>query len=166
MNKTLQQLDNKTNLSLTLFLFWALFWAISSIRLYFNGAFIPWLGIPTEVAELVLYLIVFTEVGLSLLFISLITSRKSTTLEPSSRTGWRVLYLDRTIHRMTFKLTILLFVLFVLFDLMSGDRAELLGDGVYLLLSLVSYDIWFRTDQYAMDQIQRMEMQADKAHRL
>ncbi len=166
MKKMMQQLDNKTNLTFILILFWALFWLISSSKLYLNGAFFPWMGISADIAQLFLYLIVIGEAGLALLFISLIVWGKSPSHKPYVESGWRVLYLDRIMHRVAFKLTVLLFILFSLFDLINGDRSELFGDGVYLLLSLVSYDIWFRTDQYSMDQMQRMEMQADKAHSL
>ncbi len=77
MKKMMQQLDNKTNLTFILILFWALFWLISSSKLYLNGAFFPWMGISADIAQLFLYLIVIGEAGLALLFISLIVWGKA-----------------------------------------------------------------------------------------
>ena len=72
-------------------------------------------------------------------------------LLPSDRQSQFPLFVDRTIHRLAFKGSILVFVVFSVGDILFGDRAELWEHGTFLVLCLVTYDLWFRTDSFLLD---------------
>ena len=59
--------------------------------------------------------------------------------------GW---FADRTIHRLCFKGGIVVFIAFSIGDILFGDRMELWEHGTFMLLTLVTYDLWYRTDQF------------------
>ena len=58
------------------------------------------------------------------------------------------LFRDNTVQRLSFKGGIAVFVLFALGDILFGDRAELWEHGTYMLLCLVTYDMWYRTSEF------------------
>jgi hypothetical protein len=65
--------------------------------------------------------------------------------------GEKGLIADRTIHRLIFKASIWIFIAFLTGDILFGDRIEVWEHGTYLAMTLVTYDLWFRTDQFFLD---------------
>lgn len=60
---------------------------------------------------------------------------------------WELLT-NRTIHRLCFKGGILLFLAFSTGDILFGDRMELWEHGTFMILTLLTYDLWYRTDSF------------------
>ena len=55
---------------------------------------------------------------------------------------------DRTVHRLCFNTGIFIFVLFSVGDTLFGDRVELWEHGTFMILTLVTYNLWYRTDSW------------------
>ncbi len=72
-------------------------------------------------------------------------------LLPSDRQSQFTLFADRTIQRLAFKGSVLVFSVFAVADIVFGDRAELWEHGTFIVLCLVTYDIWYRTDRFLLD---------------
>ncbi len=64
---------------------------------------------------------------------------------------WEVLH-DRTLHRLCFKSGVFLFLVFSTGDILFGDRMELWEHGTFMILTLLTYDLWYRTDQFVSAQ--------------
>ena len=58
---------------------------------------------------------------------------------------------DRTVHRLIFKASIWIFIAFLTGDILFGDRIEVWEHGTYLLMTIVTYDLWYRTDQFFIE---------------
>jgi hypothetical protein len=104
------------------------------------------LYLPPWSALISLYTLALLEVFLGVIFSRIFIEeyRKSRNLNPSIK--------NRTIHRLAFKFGIIIFIIFTIFDIILGDRAELWEHGCFMILYLVSYDLWYRTDRYTMNE--------------
>jgi len=58
------------------------------------------------------------------------------------------LFKNRTLHRLAFKGSTLVFVFFSFADIIFGDRIELWEHGTFIILCLITYDMWYRSDQF------------------
>jgi len=58
------------------------------------------------------------------------------------------LFSARVIHRLCFKGGLAVFLVFCVGDILFGDRMELWEHGTFMILTLVTYDMWYRTDQF------------------
>ncbi|MEE8199905.1 MAG: hypothetical protein V3R29_01945 [Candidatus Acidoferrales bacterium] len=110
---------------------------------YFKG-----IHLPREVALVFLYGIATLEVFLGLTFLALF----GWSLLPEDKKLRIELFSDRTIHRLAFKGSILIFAIFSIGDILFGDRAELWEHGTFIVLCLITYDMWYRTDQFLIQQ--------------
>ncbi len=110
---------------------------------YFNR-----LGLPKELALASLYGFAVFEVlvgfGFLLLVLWSLLPRKIRTRE----VGIWAPFEARTIHRLCFKAGIIIFIAFCTGDILFGDRTELWEHGTFMVLTLVTYDMWYRTDQH------------------
>lgn len=189
MKKSVYWIDEKVNLVVILFLFWALFWGLNGGDKFFNGQWVPYVGRETHKAELVdsrgsvsykfytmhptgwygvnrdvqiidyfkrlnlskdlalisLYSIGVLELLLGLTFSALFVW---SVLPEKMRENKSGLFADRTIHRLAFKGSILVFIIFSIGDILFGDRAELWEHGTFIILCLYTYDAWYRSDQF------------------
>ena len=100
--------------------------------------------LPHEVALVSLYGIAALELSLGLAFLILLVW----SFLPEERKQKVGLLADRTFHRMAFKGTMLIFVLFTIGDNLFGERTELWEHGTFLVLCLVTYELWQRADRY------------------
>lgn len=98
------------------------------------------LHLPSWSALSALYSLAVLEVILGVLFFWLL----ATEYQESKN----ALVKDRVLHRLAFKLGVVIFILFTILDVLLGDRTELWEHSCYLILYLVSYDLWYRTDSY------------------
>ena len=108
------------------------------------------LGLPQIIATVSLYIFAFLEIVLAFSFGLLFLKQFSNKPRPGND-GKVNLFTDRTIHRLIFKLSIWIFIAFLTGDILFGDRAEVWEHGTFLLMTLVTYDLWYRTDQFFID---------------
>ncbi len=104
------------------------------------------LHLPPIIATISLYFFAILEIILAFLFFWLFL--KQFTIDKDFETGKKTLFADRTIHRLIFKASIWIFIAFLTGDILFGDRVEVWEHGTYLLMTIVTYDMWYRTDQF------------------
>ncbi|MGI9621434.1 MAG: hypothetical protein ACR2PK_01255 [Acidimicrobiales bacterium] len=109
------------------------------------------LGLPRWVALTSVYAVAVLEVIVGLAFLAIL----AWTIGPSrwrekTGGGWGLFH-DRTIHRLCFKTGIFIFLLFSVGDTLFGDRIELWEHGTFMILTLVTYDLWYRTDTWSQE---------------
>lgn len=163
MKKIVYWIDERVNLVVILFLFWALFWGLNGGDKFFEfftmhptgwyGAnrdvqiidYFKRLYLPKELALISLYSIGVLELLLGLTFSALFVW---SVLPEKMRENKEGLFADRTIHRLAFKGSVLVFIMFSIGDILFGDRAELWMHGTFIILCLYTYDAWYRSDQF------------------
>ena len=70
---------------------------------------------------------------------------------PESREDKKNMFSDRTLHRLAYKMSVILFVILSVSFLIFGDRNRLWEVGTYMLMTLITYDMWYRTDRFMFD---------------
>ena len=108
------------------------------------------LNLPQTVAVISLYFFAVLEIIFAFLFFWLFI-RQFTDNTDEETDGKISLTEDRTIHRLIFKGSIWIFIAFITGDILFGDRAEVWEHGTFLIMTLVTYDLWYRTDQFFID---------------
>lgn len=108
------------------------------------------LNLPTAVAVISLYFFAVLEIIFAFLFFWLFI-RQFTDNTDEETDGKISLTEDRTIHRLIFKGSIWIFIAFIAGDILFGDRVEVWEHGTFLIMTLVTYDLWYRTDQFFID---------------
>jgi hypothetical protein len=101
------------------------------------------LDLPPVVALTVLYGIAIAEILLGLLFLGLF----GYSFWSKARRQSMGLLADRTLHRLAFKASLLIFIFFTIGDTLFGDRMELWEHSTFIVLALVSYFVWSQADQ-------------------
>ena len=105
------------------------------------------LGMPSWVALTFLYGTAVFEILIGLTFLALFFW----SLLPVERQTKPELFADRTIHRLAFKASVFVFVIFSTGDILFGDRIELWEHGTFLVLCLLTYYVWFRVDLFLLE---------------
>lgn len=72
-------------------------------------------------------------------------------LLPEERENKKSLLSDRTLHRLAYKASVMLFLILSIAYQIFGDRTRLWEVGTYMLMTLIAYDIWYRTDRFLLD---------------
>ena len=108
------------------------------------------LNLPPAVATFTLYFFAILEIILAFLFFWLFI-RQFLDNKDEETDGKISLIEDRTIHRLIFKASIGIFIAFIAGDILFGDRAEVWEHGTFLAMTLVTYDLWYRTDQFFIE---------------
>lgn len=106
------------------------------------------LHMPRWVAIASLYFFAVAEIILGFLFLSLFFWALK---DEDRRESARNMFSDRTVHRLAFKGSVLIFVAFSTGDILFGDRMELWEHGTFLVMTLVTYDMWYRSDQFFLE---------------
>ena len=109
------------------------------------------LHLPQIIATSSLYFFAALEIVLAFLFFWLFLRQFSQNDFDEDDDENVTLFTDRTIHRLVFKASIWIFIAFLTGDILFGDRAEVWEHGTFLLMTLVTYDLWFRTDQFFIE---------------
>lgn len=107
------------------------------------------LGLSSGLAKASLYGIAVFELVLGAMFLMLFlyeVARKQPTK------GVFGVFDDRTLHRLAFKGSAVVFLLFSSADILFGDRTELWEHGTFFVMALVSYNTWYRTDEWTRAQ--------------
>ncbi len=108
------------------------------------------LNLPPAVATFTLYFFAILEIILAFLFFWLFI-RQFLDHKDEETDSKISLIEDRTIHRLIFKASIGIFIAFIAGDILFGDRAEVWEHGTFLAMTLVTYDLWYRTDQFFIE---------------
>lgn len=87
------------------------------------------------------------EILLGLLFLILFIWQ----LFPENREDKKNMLTDRTLHRLAYKASVVMFVIMAVAYMLFGDRARLWETGTYLTMTLVAYDLWYRTDRFLLE---------------
>jgi hypothetical protein len=110
---------------------------------FFKGIYLP-----KELALTALYGIAVAELVLGLTFLALLIWYLSPE-KLKAKTGR--MFADRTIHRLALKGSILIFVFFCIGDILFGDRLELWEHSSFIVLCLITYNMWYRADQFFIE---------------
>ena len=102
------------------------------------------LGLSYEVSQYALYTISYIEIVLGLVFLYIFLRSILGIKNEYSR---RTLYGTRTLHRLAFKVSTLLFTAFVMFDNLTGDRFENLEHSIFFLLLLFTYYLFLQAEK-------------------
>ncbi len=108
------------------------------------------LHLPPVIATVSLYFFAILEIIIAALFFWLFI-RQFYDHKDEETEGKKSLIADRTIHRLIFKASIWIFIAFLTGDILFGDRIEVWEHGTYLAMTLVTYDLWYRTDQFFLE---------------
>ena len=108
-------------------------------------AYFRTLHLPAGVALATLYTIGVIQLLLGGLFLALLYCCAQ---RPSSQPRNRA-FQTRATHRVAFKASALVFYVFCVGDVLFGDRMELWEHGTYLLLTLITWQAWYRADQHS-----------------
>jgi hypothetical protein len=148
-------LENYLRLEYILYLFWALFWMLNGLDKFFNGTIVQtasgpkefgWFGVtrdqkftdyfaklylPKWTALSFLYIFAVLEIVVGLTFLLILFWRKMP-----------VVY-----RRLAFKLGMFIFLVFSVGDILFGDRQELWEHGTFMVLTLVTYQMYIGRSQ-------------------
>jgi hypothetical protein len=105
------------------------------------------LGVPKSAAMAMLYTFAVLEILTGLLFLALFLWQ----LLPETREEKKNLFSDRTLHRIAFKSSVALLVILSICFQLFGDRVSLWETGTYLAMTLIAYDLWYRSDRFFLD---------------
>ena len=72
-------------------------------------------------------------------------------LLPEERENKKNMFSNRTLHRIAYKSSVILFVILSVCFQLFGDRSRLWEIGTYMLMTLITYDMWYRTDRFLLD---------------
>lgn len=72
-------------------------------------------------------------------------------LLPEEREDKKSMFSDRTLHRLAYKASVILFLVLSIAYQIFGDRTRLWEVGTYMLMTLIAYDMWYRTDRFLFD---------------
>ncbi len=92
------------------------------------------------------YTFAVLEILVGLLFLTLFVWH----MLPDSREDKQNMFTDRTLHRLAYKASVSLFLVLSVGYQLFGDRAKLWEMGTYLAMTLIGYDIWYRTDRFLL----------------
>lgn len=144
-------LENYLRLEYILYLFWALFWTLNGLDKFFNGTIVQtvngprefgWFGVtrdqkfieiyfaklylPEWTAIGFLYTFAVLEIVVGVLFLVILLYRK----------------MPAVYRRLVFKLSMFIFLVFSVGDILFGDRQELWEHGTFMVLTLVTYQMY------------------------
>ncbi len=105
------------------------------------------LHVPRSMALFFLYAFAVCEIIIGLIFAVLIVWQ----LLPERREDKKNMFTDRTLHRLAYKASIMMFVVLSVSFILFGDRTRLWEVGTYFAMTLITYDMWYRTDRFLLE---------------
>ena len=103
--------------------------------------------VPREAAIALTYAFAVFEILTGFLFLMLFIWQ----VLPETREDKKNFFTNRTLHRLAYKSSVMLFVILSVAFQIFGDRARLWEVGTYMLMTLMAYDIWYRTDRFLFE---------------
>jgi len=113
------------------------------------NAYFSQIGLPNEVAQFMLYFISVFEIILGSVFLYLFVRG---IWDLNHTYNKRSLYGSRTIHRLALKITALLWICFVAFDNIVGDRTENWEHSTFFLLLLMTYYLFIQSTRIEQEE--------------
>ena len=105
------------------------------------------LGLPSELALGSLYFVGVIEIMLGVAFFSILFYKPLLPKQLEKALEANKAFATQTIHRLAFKISSLLFVLFMVMDILFGDRTELWEHGTFLILTALAYRFYIDHEQ-------------------
>jgi hypothetical protein len=142
--------EDYLRLEYILYAFWTMFWTLNGLDKFFNGTMVEgpsgprlvgWFGVnrdekfvdyfsrlhlPGELALGCLHVFAVLEVIVGLTFLVVLVNRK----------------VPGVVTRLAFKTSMLIFLAFSTGDILFGDRAELWEHGTFMVLTLMTYQLY------------------------
>lgn len=176
MRHWLKSADRRFGMVVILFAFWAVFWGLNGFDKFLNGTSAPntavtsgvildqdgsvayrihptqpigWYGVtrdpkfiayfktlhlPKEAALTALYAIGVVQLLLCALFLALLLQARGICAE-------------ELLPRVAFKASVMVFYVFIVGDILFGDRMEVWEHGTYLILTFVTWEAWYRSSR-------------------
>ena len=103
--------------------------------------------VPRNAAIALTYAFAIAEILTGFLFLVLFVWH----LLPEKREDKDNFFANRTLHRLAYKSSVILFVILTVAYQLFGDRTRLWEVGTYMLMTLIAYDMWYRTDRFMLD---------------
>src|SRR5260370_3311583 len=149
-NRFYYVVENYLRLEYILYLFWALFWTLNGLDEFFHGTVVQaangpdelgWFGVtrdqklidyfakldlPKWTALSFLYTFAVLEIIVGLTFLLILLWRK----------------MPSVYRRLVFKASMLIFLIFSVGDILFGDRQELWEHGTFMVLTLLTYQMY------------------------
>jgi uncharacterized membrane protein YphA (DoxX/SURF4 family) len=119
------------------------------------------LGMPASWALGALYSIAVVEVLLGLAFLSILFYKPLLPKGMEKALEENRVFATRTIHRLAFKVSCLIFVGFMTMDILFGDRTELWEHGTFLVLTVLTYG--FYIDHELIESVEEEQIAAGEA---
>jgi len=105
------------------------------------------LGLPSELALVSLYFVGGIEIILGLAFLSILFYKPLLPKQLEKALEANKAFATQTVHRLAFKASSLLFVVFMVMDILFGDRTELWEHGTFLILTALAYRFYIEHEQ-------------------
>lgn len=105
------------------------------------------IGVGRRTAIGITYAFAVVEVLIGVVFLILFLWQ----LLPEARENKRNMFTDRTLHRLAYKASVILFLILSVGYQIFGDRARLWEVGTYMAMTLIAYDLWYRTDRFMLE---------------
>ena len=105
------------------------------------------LGLPSELALVSLYIVGGIEIILGLAFLSILFYKPLLPKQLEKALEANKAFATQTVHRLAFKASSLLFVVFMVMDILFGDRTELWEHGTFLILTALAYRFYIDHEQ-------------------
>ncbi len=103
--------------------------------------------VPRSVALGITYTFAVFEIIIGFVFLILFIWQ----LLPESREDKKNMFTDRTLHRLAYKASVIMFLILSVGYQLFGDRTRLWEVGTYMAMTLIAYDMWYRTDRYLLE---------------
>ena len=123
-------------------IYWTFFWLLNGLDKFFNyeyffgvdrdKKFIEYfasLDLPSSLAGISLYTFGVIEITLGVLFLLIVTHGEK----------------NPELNRLAFKGTMVVFILYSIGDILFGDRGELREHGIYMILTILSFQFFIFT---------------------
>ena len=105
------------------------------------------LGLSSELALVSLYFVGGIEIILGLAFLSILFYKPLLPKQLEKALEANKAFATQTVHRLAFKASSLLFVVFMVMDILFGDRTELWEHGTFLILTALAYRFYIDHEQ-------------------
>ena len=105
------------------------------------------LGLPSQLALGSLYLVGAIEVMLGVAFLSILFYKPLLPKQMEKALEANKAFATQTVHRLAFKFSSLLFVAFMVMDILFGDRTELWEHGTFLIMTALTYRFYIDHEQ-------------------
>ena len=105
------------------------------------------LGLPSKLALGSLYFVGVIEIMLGIAFLSILFYKPLLPKQLEKILEANKAFVTQTVHRLAFKTSSLLFVAFMVMDILFGDRTELWEHGTFLILTALAYRFYIDHEQ-------------------